>query len=378
MKKNYFLFLPLIIIIIYSFLNLYNAKLLDSQYVNIVYKQMLWYLIGFIIIIINKKIKLHYIYKSSFYFYIISIIFLLLTLFIGKNINGAKAWLSLGFISFQPSELVRITLTLYLTYFTFNYKFNGIISEAKYLLISFLIVLFPSLLVFLEPDTGAVLFYLIIYLTILIMAKLNYKWYILIFIFTFSLLGIFIYMFINKQDLLINLIGTSIFYRIDRLVNFYINTGYQMENALVIIGSSTLFGTGINNILLYIPEGINDFSLAFLTGNYGIISLILVLISYLVIDIYLIKNETYIKNKRNKMFIASFISVFFFQQFYNIFMNINLLPIMGIPLPFLSYGGSTIIVYFLYLSLILKMFSTEDMLDNNNYKNNYHKAYMDS
>jgi rod shape determining protein RodA len=210
------------------------------------------------------------------------------------------------------------------------------------------------------------------------MAKLNYKLYLLIFINVFSMLGIFIYLFINKQDLLINLIGTSIFYRIDRLVNFYKNTGYQMENALVIIGSSTLFGTGINNILLYIPEGINDFSLAFLTGNYGIISLILVLISYLVIDIYLIKNETYIKNKRNKMFIASFISVFFFQQFYNIFMNINLLPIMGIPLPFLSYGGSTIIVYFLYLSLVLKMFSTEDMLGNNNYKNNYHKAYMDS
>jgi rod shape determining protein RodA len=378
MKKKYFLFIPLFVIMIYSFLNLYNAKLLDSQYINIVYKQMLWFLIGFIIIIINKKIKLNYIYKFSFYFYIVSLILLLLTLFIGKTINGARAWLNLGFITFQPSELVRLTLTLYLTYFTFNYKFNGIISEVKYLLISFLIVLLPSLLVFLEPDTGAIIFYLIIYLTILIMAKLNYKLYLLIFINVFSMLGIFIYLFINKQDLLINLIGTSIFYRIDRLVNFYKNTGYQMENALVIIGSSTLFGTGINNILLYIPEGINDFSLAFLTGNYGIISLILVLISYLVIDIYLIKNETYIKNKRNKMFIASFISVFFFQQFYNIFMNINLLPIMGIPLPFLSYGGSTIIVYFLYLSLVLKMFSTEDMLGNNNYKNNYHKAYMDS
>lgn len=378
MKKNYFLFIPLFVIMIYSFLNLYNAKLLDSQYINIVYKQMLWFLIGFVIIIINKKIKLNYIYKFSFYFYIVSLILLLLTLFIGKTINGARAWLNLGFITFQPSELGRLTLTLYLTYFTFNYKFNGLISEVKYLFISFLIVLLPSLLVFLEPDTGAIIFYLIIYLTILIMAKLNYKLYLLIFINVFSMLGILIYLFINKQDLLINLIGTSIFYRIDRLVNFYTNIGYQMENALVIIGSSTLFGTGINNILLYIPEGINDFSLAFLTGNYGIISLILVLISYLVIDIYLIKNETYIKNKRNKMFIASFISVFFFQQFYNIFMNINLLPIMGIPLPFLSYGGSTIIVYFLYLSLVLKMFSTEDMLGNNNYKNNYHKAYMDS
>ena len=111
--------------------------------------------------------------------------------------------------------------------------------------------------------------------------------------------------------------------------------------------------------------------------NFGIIfSILLVLIymyfTYLIFKKY--KNTRYIFQKK---LIGAFLTVFISQEIYNIFMNIGLLPIMGIPLPFFSYGGSNIITYFIFYSLITKKISSIEDKDNNNYKNNYHKVQMD-
>lgn len=130
---------------------------------------------------IYQKFNLNKIFKASFYIYFISLFLLIIVLFIGKEVNGSRAWLNFGFISFQPSELMKLSLALYLTNYTDKYHFKGHISELKYLLISFMITLIPSVIVFLEPDTGAIIFYLIIYLTIIIYANINHKWYYLIF-----------------------------------------------------------------------------------------------------------------------------------------------------------------------------------------------------
>lgn len=360
-KKHYdnlFLFIPLLILNIISLLNMINAKLISQTYEYAFYKQLLWIILGYLTIIIFNKIKLtKYLFKYANYLYIISIFLLILVLFVGNEINGAKCWLNIFGFSFQPSELVKITLILTLINIYNKSKIKSLKDEFILIIKYLFLTLIPSILVFLEPDTGAIINYLIILIVILFLSKLNKWWYISLFsIITISII-IFFISYIFFQDTLINILGTSIFYRMDRLINFTNGSSYQLENALITIGASNFFGVGLNKILLYIPEAPTDFIFAFSIGNYGIFSAILILISYLTINIYLIIKTNKLKNISYKIFIYSYLAIFIFHQIYNISMNIGILPIMGIPIPYLSYGGTSTLINYLFLGIILNLFN---------------------
>lgn len=361
MKKKYinnlFLLIPLLILNIISLLNMVNAKLISNTYKYAFYKQLLWIIIGYLLIIILKKINItKYLFKYASYYYIFTIFLLILVLFLGSDINGAKCWLNIFGFSFQPSELVKITLTIYLIQIYSNSKIKSLKDEFILILKYLIITIIPSILVFLEPDTGAIINYLIILIIILFLSKLNKWWYIsFISLFIISII-MFILSYLFFQDTLINILGTSIFYRIDRIINFANGNSYQLENALVTIGSTNLFGVGLNKILLYIPEAPTDFIFAFSSGNYGILSLIIILICYFLIDLFIVLKTKKLKHTNYKMFIYSFLAIFLFHQIYNIGMNIGLFPIMGIPLPFLSYGGTSTIINYLFLGIINSIF----------------------
>jgi len=357
--KQLYIFIPLIIIMIISFFNMFNARLLSSDYNNHLLKQMIWYALGFLIIFIINNLKIKKIFKYSFIFYLIGILLLLLVLIFGKEINGAKAWFSLKFFSFQPSELMKLSLALYLSQIISNTKLETWTDELTLILKVLIIVLIPSVLVFLEPDTGAIIIYLIIAVSLLLTSKIRKRWFIPFIIIGIALLILFFYCYYHNQEILIKILGTSFFYRVERLLSFTNGTTFQLENALVAIGSSNFFGSGLGNVSLYIPEAPTDFIVAFTISNFGYIAITFIFLSYLLIDIYLIITYIKTKNLTIKYFILSFISMFFFQQFENILMNIGLMPIIGIPLPFLSYGGTTILIYFIFLGLTLKLKKTE-------------------
>ena len=227
--------------------------------------------------------------------------------------------------------------------------------DFKLILKVIIITLIPSILVFLEPDTGAIIFYFLIAITVLLVAGIKKYWFVILGIIIILLLGTFILLYIYNQEILINLIGTSFFYRVERLITFSTESSYQLENAIIAMGSASIFGSGLNKVSLYIPEAPTDFIFAFNISNFGIVSGIIVILCYLLIDIFLINKYLTVKQKQIKLVLISFISIFFFQQFINIGMNLGLLPIIGIPLPFLSYGGSTIIIYFMFLGIILNI-----------------------
>ena len=349
-NSKYMLIIPLFIIMIISLLNMQNARALSTLYEHNLIKQIIFFGIGIILVIIINKININTILKYSKYYYYISVLLLVLVLFFGKNINGSTAWFDFKLFSFQPSELVKLTLALYLSSIAAVNK-----PDFKLILKVVIITLIPSILVFLEPDTGAIIFYFLIAITILLVAGVKKYWFVIFGIIIIILLGTFILLYIYNQDLLINLIGTSFFYRVERLITFSTESSYQLENAIIAMGSATLFGSGLNKVSLYIPEAPTDFIFAFNISNFGIISGIIVILCYLLIDIFLINKYLTVKQKQIKLVLISFISIFFFQQFINIGMNLGLLPIIGIPLPFLSYGGSTIIIYFMFLGIILNI-----------------------
>ena len=340
MEKKKIIFI-LVLFMILSVVNNYYARFILESYNNYFIKQILWYILSFIIMFIIYKININFINRYSFYFYLFGNFLLLLTLLIGSSVNGASAWLRVGHFTLQPSEFMKIFLILYLKEFTLKYK----ISDFKYIIFTFLIILIPSILTFLEPDTGAVIIYLIIWLVFLFFRKLN-KWYyilgggfILIFLLSFFLL------YYKFQDTFINIFGTNFFYRMDRITNFINGDGYQINEALKSISNSGLFGIKTK---VYFPESTTDFAFSLFISNFGIIGLIILTILYTYF-IYLL-----LSLKSNKNLLYSVIFVILFQYVSNILMNVGLFPIIGITLPFISYGGSSLISFIILISILLK------------------------
>jgi len=350
--KNFFFYLPLLIIMIISLFLMYHSKIISPLYKNNFLKQSIFFFIGITLLLLKDKIKIKWLFEYSHILYFLNIILLIAVLFLGSSTNGAKAWFNLGVFSFQPSELMKLILCLYLSKITQKQQFKTIKDQFIYLIKVFLIILIPSILVFLEPDTGAIIFYFLIAFSITFLSPISKKWFLLIIISLTSILSLFFYTYFYQQELLIKLIGTSFFYRVERIFNF--QQGLQITNALTALGSAPLYTFNLKNIIIYIPEAPTDFAFALTSNVFGILGNIIVLICYLFIDIYLINLWTNKRKTKDQYFISGFLFMFLINQIQNILMNIGLIPIMGIPLPFLSYGGSTTIVYFLFLMIILK------------------------
>lgn len=359
MKKLYFsklllILIPIIILMIISFLNLKNAVLISDSYSGYLTKQMIWYGLSFLMIIILYVLNPYFLIKNSFYLYIINVFLLLLVLFIGKEVNGAKAWFDLGVFAFQPSELMKITLLFYVTK-TIGDNNNKLSWKEEFLLLLKIIAILavPSILTFMEPDTGAVIIYFSIVLMIIFFSKIRKWWIILGLFFIACFIAIFLFLYFQKQDIFIKLFGTSFFYRMDRLIDFKNQSGLQLENAIIASGSAGIIGHGMGRIALYFPEAPTDFAFALCLSNLGLRGGFGVLISFLILDVFLIIQLIKEKDKYFRIFLAGFLGMFIYQQFQNILMNIGLMPIVGITLPFVSYGGSSILIYFISFGFIL-------------------------
>lgn len=357
-KFNHKLLIILFLLIIISLLSVYSAEgLLINN--NFFLKQIIWYFLGIIFMFFILHIGNKLLYKYAFYLYIIGNIMLFLLLIFGTPINDAKCWFTIPFIgSFQPSEFMKIVLIIYLAKIIneFNNKYNtpSIKEEFKFLIKVILIVGIPSILTFLEPDTGVVLIYLVITLIMLFISGIRIRWFLILFgLITLFLIIILCTYFFN-QDLFIKIFGTDFFLRIDRLLDWSNKSGYQLENGMTAIGSAGLFGHGFNNTPIYFPEPQTDFIFAVFASNFGFIGGTILLIILLLFDLELIKIAKEVKNIE-KYIITGTLGMLIYQQFQNIGMTLGILPITGITLPFISYGGSSLLSYILIISIILNM-----------------------
>lgn len=340
MKKiitnKYLILIPIIILLSISVMTLKQSTGLGT-------KQFIFCLLSLVLIFIISKVNMKWIIKKSTWFYILCNILLLLVLIIGKETKGAKAWLNLYYFKIQPSELMKISLLLYLI------KLNMDNRNIFFLIIAFLI---PSVLTYLEPDTGALIFYAIILFSCLLYRNQNKKMFIILGIIAFVFFFSLVFIYIRHEELFIKIFGTSIFYRIDRLISFKEQSNIQIENALISIGSHSF---------VYFPEYHNDFIFAYILSTSNIIVPIIILISFFFIFKYLWQ-------KKNPIFTAVLLTLIF-QSFYNILMNIGLVPIIGIPLPFVSYGGSYLLSLCILIGMVINIYNKD---------NNYMVLHKDS
>lgn len=336
--KRFKVIIILIVLMVISVLNNYYASNFSSLFSNYFIKQGIWFLISFGFIYLLKFFNVNFIIDKSIFLYVLGIVLLIITYLFGADVNGSRSWLKLGFISIQASEFMRSFLMIYLYYFKDKYSY---LSDFKFIVYSFMIVLLPSLLTFIEPDTGGVILYLSVWLFFIILKKVNKFYYICGSAFILGFLGLFFFLYFKKQELFINLFGTSFFYRMDRLVN--LGDGYQINEAIKSISNSGLFG--IKNYI-YFPEAPTDFAFTLLIANFGYVGMSILLLSYFLLFKFILE---YSYDDLSRCFIFTLM----FQFCINIFMNIGLFPIMGITLPFISYGGSSVLSYMFVLSFIL-------------------------
>ena len=364
-KLNYPVLIIIILFLVASYLSISSAMLYLPSYLgNLALKQILFYILGFIISLIIFLLPNKIIDKCSYPFYIFSNFLLFLLLIFGTSVNGSKCWFIIpGIGSIQPSEFTKISLILVLAKETnkfFDKKTKSIKEEFIFLIKILIIVLIPSILTFLEPDTGAIFMYFMIMLGVLIISPLRKRWFIFAISTCFLVLGVFFSLYFLKQDFLIDILGTDIFYRIDRILDWKNGSGMQLENSLTAIGSSNILGHGYKNTPLYFPEAGTDFIFSVFASNFGLIGSYILLLLFFIFDTHLINIAKENKNQQNKYIISGFLFLIFYQQMQNISMTLGLLPITGITLPFISYGGSSLLSYFIMIGIILNIYGEEN------------------
>lgn len=360
-KWNIHLLICLFLFMLISIISIYSAETYLPEYLgNLSLKQLFWYMIGIILIVITVKLGHQRIYKHVNFLYIIGNVLLFLLLLFATPINNSKCWFVIpGVGSFQPSEFMKVFLILIVSVTVSknleNKKKLSLKEEIIIILKVIFLFLIPSILTFLEPDTGVVLIYFIICISILFASTIRKRWFIISFGIILLLLGSFLYLYFWNQNTFVDIFGTDLFYRIDRILDWKNGTGMQLENSLTAIGSSGIFGHGFNQTPIYFPESGTDFIFAVYTSNFGLIGSTLFILLIIYFDLTLLRIAKETKNNTDKFVVIGITSMLLFGQFQNIGMTLGIVPIMGITLPFISYGGSSLLSYMFVMGILFSI-----------------------
>ena len=360
-KINFKIVIPILLMAIVSIITIYSALTYTSKSLgNLALKQAIWYIVGFILVFILLRLKNEYLYRHAWFLYILGNLVLLWLLLFATPINNSKCWLVIpGIGSIQPSEFMKVFIMLALATMIHNfrsdYKNPSIKDEFIFILKTFLVVLVPSVLTFLQPDTGAVIIYLIIYLVMMFTSGIRIRWFVIAFFILFCILGTTLWLYFFKEDIFIKMFGSSIYYRLERLFDWQSGSGLQLENALAAIGSAGFLGHGFNKTPIYFPESSTDFIFAVFASNFGFVGVLVLLTIIIYFDINIIRLARRKIYDTDKYILTGIVAMLLFQQIQNIGMTIGLLPITGITLPFISYGGSSLLSYMIMIGIILNI-----------------------
>lgn len=321
------------------------ASTASSLFVN----QLMFFLVGFAFFLVFSSFDIRIWKKLMWYVYGASLCILLIS-FLGPSVRGSTRWIDLGVFRLQPSELIKPLIILVLASLFGKDKKNNLRFHGLPLVVIVPVVL----LIFKQPDLGNVLVYLFTFVTMEMMSGLPFL-YFLTGVFSF---GIFIPViwFILKE------------YQRSRLLTFLnpnsdpIGAGYNALQAMIAIGSGQLLGLGLGrgtqSHLLFLPEYHTDFVFASIGEELGFLGAAVVIVFYFILlgKILLVALRT--EDTFGKLLCFGCFSQLFIQVFINIGMNIGLLPITGITLPLLSYGGSSIVSTFIDLAIVTSVDSS--------------------
>ncbi|MGE7766118.1 rod shape-determining protein RodA [Peribacillus sp. NPDC096540] len=371
MKRNenqldYILLVTLFCLFIYSLFAVYSGS---GQYEThdpyyFVKRQIIWYIIGVAIMVGVALFDFELLERWAAPLYSVGIGLLILVHFFGTFKNGATRWISLGFFELQPSEFMKVFLILYLAV-VLKRVANRALSFKDSIPITIKVLLFtivPFYLILVQPDLGSALVIAAITFSLILASGISYKIVFILVSCFVALIRLLVHLHNNSYDIFSKIIKPHQLERIygwlspDEYASSY---GYQLKQAILGIGSGQMYGSGFNQGSQVqsgrIPEAHTDFIFSVIGEEFGFIGAT-ILISLYFILLYRITIIAFSSNNVFGYFICTgVIGLLSFQVFQNISMTIGLMPVTGIALPLLSYGGSALITNMIALGLVFSV-----------------------
>ncbi len=344
----------LIILLFFTglFFSLVSTSLIASDKLNtndytFFFKHLIFIFLGFIIIFTFSSISQNNLLKFSFLIFLVSLIFLALVPFIGIEVKGSRRWIDLYSLPrFQPIELVKPFLIIFISLILSSKKYSNIYFKYSF---SFLITLAITLLLAVQPDIGQTILVFFSWSVLIFASGINVYFLMILFLFL-TLIFSYIIFFVPKFQ-----------YIKDRISSFFDSEAgthnFQSDKALDSIISGGFFGKGIGEGTLKnrVPEAHTDYIISVISEEFGVIAIILILLLFLVF-IYSVFKKVYFENEeRVKLILVGCISLILMQAMIHVGVNIRLFPTTGMTLPFISYGGSSIISISILSGIILNL-----------------------
>ena len=302
----------------------------------------------FLFFIVISFLNINYIYKSAYLFYLIILILLLAVDSFGITASGSKRWINLFFINLQPSELMKVSLIVFLARYYYKIPSQNI-NNIKHIFIPFLSFMIPVFLVIKQPDLGTAVLIAITGLIVIWLTGFRIKYFLYSSFFFICLIPV----------------GISFLkpYQKSRILTFLnperdpLGAGYQIIQSKIAVGSGGIFGKGFlqgsQSYLDYLPEKHTDFIFTLFSEEFGFVGSLVLLIIYALIIYRISKIGSESKNNFAKLFCFGFAAAFFVYVTVNMSMVLGLLPIVGAPLPIMSYGGSSMLSIMIGLGIVM-------------------------
>ncbi len=349
-KLDWSLIILVLLLVCFGLLSIYSISVGRGDFLNFK-KQIVFLGIGFCLMIIISFFDWHLLLENPHLIltlYLICIILLGGLFFFASEIRGVRSWYKMGPFSFDPIEFTKIVLIILLAkYFSARHIE---MYRVIHILISGFYVFLPSLLIFFQPDLGSVLVLLSLWIGILIISGIKLRHFLLL-----LLLGV-----------LILILGWSSFlkdYQKERILSFVmpqvsdpLSVGWSQRQAKIAIGSGGIFGQGIKKGSQvqygFLPEAQTDFIFSAVAEETGLMGVGILLSLFLALIWRILKIATLSRSNFCRLFTSGVVVLLLSQIFIHIGMNIGLLPIIGISLPLVSYGGSNLIAFFIALGIL--------------------------
>jgi len=321
------------------------------------YKQLFFVVVGFILMFLVSFYDNRNLRENPFMiisFYLLCIVFLIGLFFFAPEIRGIKSWYRLGIFSFDPIEPMKIALILVLAkYFS---KRHIELYNLKHIVFSGIYVLIPAILIFLQPEFGSVVILLSIWIGILLISGIRVREFIILSLGFLILFGV-TWTFLLKD------------YQRNRIFSFIaphedtLGQGWSQNQAKISIGSGGLFGQGIGNGSQtqygFLPESQTDFIFSSIAEETGFIGVLILFFLFFLLFLRIIRIALSARSNFSRLFACGLAFSLFSQLVISIGMNLGLLPVIGIPLPLISYGGSNLIFTFIAFGILQNMKVTE-------------------
>jgi rod shape determining protein RodA len=395
-KFDFGLLFPVIILFIAGLAAIYSSTVNNPAAQGNFQKQLVWGLIALIIFFVTYSLPTKSFKVAAVPGYLLSLLLLIVVLVIGKKISGSRSWISIGFLGFQPSELAKITTIFAMALFLSKSNIN--IDSFKDLLFTLSIGLFPVMLILLEPDMGTALVFVGMIITIIFWKGISsFGLFVVlspVFVAMASLFGmayflaslalIVVVLFTFKKNIFfsgsifaLNLAAgffTDYVYKAlsphqqKRILAFIdpmsdpLGSGYNSIQAKVAIGSGGLTGKGFlsghQTQLQFIPEQWTDFVYCVIGEEFGFIGSIIILGLFFYLFTRILKIAYSSKDEFLSLVAIGILSVYFVHFIVNLGMVVGIMPVIGIPLPFVSYGGSSLLVNMFMLGIVANIYRT--------------------